>query len=72
MKRSETTSRTLARQERAESRNFFLVLLLIVGAVALIQVLLFLTVTRLEMGSGNFLQHVRGTTASSCDTVRVA
>ena len=59
MKRSESTARTLRRQERSESRNFLLLLLFIVGVVALIQVLLFLTLTRIGTGSANFLEHVR-------------
>lgn len=48
MKRSEPTARTLKRQE---NRGFLLLLLAIVGVVALIQVLLFLTMTRLGSGS---------------------
>jgi len=59
MKRPEPTARTLRRQERSESRNFLLLLLFIVGVVALIQVLLFLTLTHVEAGSANFLEHVR-------------
>jgi len=59
MKRPEPTARTLKREERAVTRNFLLVLLVVVGAVALIQVLLFLTMTRLDLGSAGFLEHVR-------------
>jgi hypothetical protein len=59
MKRPEHTARTLKRLERSESRNFLLLLLFIVGAVALIQVLLFLTMTRIGAGNGNILNHVR-------------
>lgn len=59
MKRPEPTARTLRRQERSESRNFLLLLLFIVGVVALIQVLLFLTMTRIGAGNGNILNHVR-------------
>ena len=59
MKRPEQTARTLRRQERSETRNFLLLLLFIVGVVAAIQVLLFLTMTRLGAGNGNILNHVR-------------
>jgi len=59
MKRPEPTARTLRRQEQTESRNFLLLLLFIVGVVALIQVLLFLTMTRIGAGTGNILNHVR-------------
>jgi hypothetical protein len=59
MKRPEPTARTLRRQERAETRNFLLLLLVIIGAVAVVQVLLFLTLTRIGTGSANFLEHVR-------------
>ena len=63
MKRSEQTARSLRRQERSESRNFLLLLLFIVGVVAAIQVLLFLTMTRLGVENGNILNHVRRTPA---------
>lgn len=59
MKRPEPTARTLRRQERVVTRNFLLVLLVVVGAVALIQVLLFLTMSHLDVGSASFLEHVR-------------
>jgi hypothetical protein len=59
MKRSEPTARTLRRQENAESRNFLLLLLVIVGVLALIQVMLFLTMTRIGEGNGIILNHVR-------------
>ncbi len=59
MKRPESTARTMRRQERAVTRNFLLLLLVVVGAVALIQVLLMLTMTHLDLGSASFLEHVR-------------
>jgi len=59
MKRPEHTAWTLRRQENAESRNFLLLLLAIVGFLALIQVLLFLTMTRIGEGNGIILNHVR-------------
>lgn len=59
MRRPDQTARTLRRQERSESRNFLLLLLFIVGVVAAIQVLLFLTMTRLGAENGNILNHVR-------------
>jgi hypothetical protein len=72
MKRPEPTTRTVRRQEREASRNFLLLFLLIIGVVAVIQVVLFFTLTRLGAGSGNFLQHVRGTAAPACNTARLA
>jgi hypothetical protein len=59
MKRPDPTARTLRRQERAVTRNFLLLLLLIVGVVAVIQVLLFLTLTHVGTESATFLEHVR-------------
>ncbi|MBV8879423.1 MAG: hypothetical protein JO332_05650 [Planctomycetaceae bacterium] len=59
MKRSEQTARTLRQQERAESRNFLLLLLVIVGVVALIQVLLFLTMTRIGTEPRSILHYGR-------------
>ena len=64
MKQPEPTTRTLKRQQRSEGRNFLLLLLLIVGVVAVIQVLLYLTLTHIGPGSGRILQHVRGLPAS--------
>jgi hypothetical protein len=58
MKRSEPTARTLKRQDRSETKAFLLLLLAIVGVVALIQVLLFLTMTRL--GHGNVTHLILG------------
>jgi len=58
MKRSEPTARTLKRQDRSETRMFLLLLLAIVGVVALIQVLLFLTMTR--FGHGNVPTQILG------------
>jgi len=59
MRRPDQTARTLRRQEQSESKNFLLLLLFIVGVVAAIQVLLFLTMTRLGADHGNILNHVR-------------
>ena len=64
MRRPDQTARTLRRQERSEARNFLLLLLFIVGVVAAIQVLLFLTMTRLGAGNGNILNHVRQSPAA--------
>ncbi len=51
MKRSEPTARTLRREQPGESRGFLLLLLLlIVAVVAAIQILLFLTITRIGTG----------------------
>jgi hypothetical protein len=58
MRRPEHTARTLRRHERSETRNFLLLLLFIVGVVAVVQVLLFLTMTRIRAGNGNILNHV--------------
>ena len=60
MKRSESTIRAMRRQEQSDTKGFLLVLLLIVAAVALIQVLLFLTIKRIGAGGTGFpLQQVR-------------
>jgi hypothetical protein len=69
MKRPEQTARTLRRQERSESRNFLLLLLFIVGVVALIQVLLFLTMTRMRPSNGNILDHGRSAPAAIKATI---
>jgi len=59
MKRSESTIRAMRRQEQGDTKGFLLVLLLIVAAVALIQVLLFLTIKRVGAGGTGFpLQQV--------------
>lgn len=50
MQHSEQTARAIRRREQSESKGFLQLLFLIVGVVALIQVLLFLTITR--MGAG--------------------
>jgi len=52
MKRSEPTARTL---KRRDARDVLLLLLAILGVVALIQMLLFLTMTRLGVGSSSHL-----------------
>jgi hypothetical protein len=54
MKRSESTIRAVRRQQQSETKGFLLVLLLIVAAVALVQVLLFLTIKRSGAGGTGF------------------
>ncbi|HLY73640.1 MAG TPA: hypothetical protein VKU80_05935 [Planctomycetota bacterium] len=58
MRRPEQTSRTLRRQQRSETRNFLLLLLIIVGVVAVVQVMLFLTMTRIRAENGNILNRI--------------
>jgi len=54
MKRSESTIRAVRREQQSDTKGFLLVLLLIVAAVALIQILLFLTIKRSEAGGTGF------------------
>jgi hypothetical protein len=54
MKRSEPTARTIRRETPGETRGFLLLLLLIVAVVAAIQILLFLTITRMGTGVAGF------------------
>jgi hypothetical protein len=58
MKRSEPTARTIRRETPGETRGFLLLLLLIVAVVAAIQILLFLTITRIGAHGGLHLQQV--------------
>jgi hypothetical protein len=59
MKRSEPTARTIRRETPGETRGFLLLLLLIVAVVAAIQILLFMTITRIGThGIGLHLQQV--------------
>ena len=59
MKRSESTIRAIRSRRQGDTKGFLLLLLLIVAAVALIQVLLFLTITRSGVGGTGFpLQQV--------------
>lgn len=59
MKRSESTIRAIRNRQQGDTKGFLLLLLLVVAAVALIQVLLFLTITRIGAGGTGFpLQQV--------------